>query len=71
MFQSSTNEGTPIRNPSMNEVEESTIMKRALVVIAKISAESVPRDIVVHTNALVRNWILLGDSVHGLKTDLI
>ena len=53
MFQSSTNQGTPctpIRNPSMNEVEESTIMKRALVVIAKISAESVPRDIVVHKN---------------------
>ena len=65
MFQSSTNEGTPIRKPSMNEEEESTIMKRALVVIAKISTESVPRDIIVHTNTFQINSIVQKLGLNG------
>ena len=55
MFHPSTNADTPIRNPSMIEVEETTIMKRALVVIARISPKSLLRDIVVHTNTFQIN----------------
>ena len=56
MFQPS-GEGTPIRDPNRDVVEESTIVRRAVEVIKRIAGEAIPTDIVVHSNTIHINSI--------------
>ena len=65
LFKSSTNEVTPSREPVLNEVEESTLMRRALGDIARIAREIQPSDIVVHSNTFQINSIVKLLDVNG------